>query len=168
MTTKTTLALRGALIAAAVLLPVVPAQAAPRPAATGNWLYLTVTNGDERSRDISGTLLLCDPPQGHSEAAEACAELDAVQGDIGRIPPDDSLCPMLYAPVTVSARGEWDGRPVEYSHTFANACELQARTGSVFALVDRGVPGVRDRAVPGVQGRAVPGLRHRAVAGAGH
>ncbi|MGW1157905.1 SSI family serine proteinase inhibitor [Streptomyces sp. NPDC002513] len=151
MTTKTTLALRGVLIAATALLPMAPAQAAPRPAATGNWLYLTVANGDDRSRDINGTLLLCDPPQGHSEAVEACAELDAAQGDIGRIPPDDSFCPMLYAPVTVSARGEWDGRPVEYSHTFANTCELQARTGAVFALADRALPGVRHRSVPGVR-----------------
>ncbi|MGV9246406.1 SSI family serine proteinase inhibitor [Streptomyces sp. NPDC003710] len=159
MTTKTTRALRGALIAAAALLPVVPAQAAPRPAVTGNWLYLTVTNGDDRSRDINGTLLLCDPPRGHSQAAQACAELEAAQGDIGRIPAGHSLCPMLYAPVTVSARGEWDGRPVEYSHTFANSCELQASTGAVFALTDRAVPGVRHPVVPGVRHPVVPGVR---------
>ncbi|MGV9562287.1 SSI family serine proteinase inhibitor [Streptomyces sp. NPDC003480] len=168
MTTKTTLAVGGALIAAAALLPMSPAQAAPRPAVAGNWLYLTVTNGDDRSRDISGTLLLCDPPRGHSQAAEACAELDAADGDIGRIPPDDSLCPMLYSPVSVSARGEWDGRPVEYSHTFSNACELQARTGAVFALADRSVPGVRHRTVPGVRHRTVPGVRHRTVPGVRH
>ncbi|MFF3511404.1 SSI family serine proteinase inhibitor [Streptomyces sp. NPDC002573] len=161
MTTKTTLALRGVLIAAAALLPMTPAQAAPLPVANGNWLYLTVTHGDERSREINGTLLLCDPPRGYSRAAEACAELRAAQGDIGRIPPGHSFCPMLYSPVTVTARGEWDERQVEYSHTFANACELQARTGAVFAIADRAEPGgVPHRSAPGVPHRTGADLRH--------
>ncbi|MFF7186613.1 SSI family serine proteinase inhibitor [Streptomyces sp. NPDC008222] len=161
MTTKTTLALRGALLAAAALLPMTPAQAAPRPVAGGNWLYLTVTDGDDRSREINGTLLLCDPPRGHSRAAEACAELQAAQGDIGRIPRGHSFCPMLYAPVTVTARGEWDERPVEYSHTFANVCELQARTGAVFTIAQRSAPGgVPHRSAPGVPHHAASGVRH--------
>ncbi|MFI9644955.1 SSI family serine proteinase inhibitor [Streptomyces sp. NPDC052040] len=140
MTTKTTL-VRAALLAAAALLPLTPAQAAPRPHTVGHWLYLTVTHGDDRSRDGSGTLLLCDPPHGPAEAARACAQLDAARGDIGRIPPAHSFCPMLYAPVTVAARGEWGGRPVQYSHTFANSCEMKARTGMVFAIADIPAPG---------------------------
>ncbi|MFC3574653.1 SSI family serine proteinase inhibitor [Streptomyces yaanensis] len=136
--TKTTLALRGVLLAAAALLTATPAQAAPGPAVPGNWLYLTVTKGDDRSRDIHGTLLMCNPPQGHLQAVRACAELAAVEGDIGRMPPRDTFCPMIYAPVTVSARGEWSGRQVDYSHTFVNMCDLAARTGAVFALPDQG------------------------------
>ncbi|MEU6316694.1 SSI family serine proteinase inhibitor [Streptomyces sp. NPDC047009] len=145
---KTTLALRGALLAAAALLIAPSASAAPRPATAGNWLYLTVAKGDTRSRDIRGTLLMCDPPRGHVAAVRACAQLAAVQGDIGRIAPAHMYCPMIYAPVTVSARGEWGGHPVDYSHTFANACDLEARTGAVFALWDQG------------QGASVPGLPH--------
>jgi hypothetical protein len=135
--TKTNLALRGALLAAAALLTATPAQAAPRPVATGNWLYLTVTQGDARSRDIRGTLLSCNPPQGHAHAVRACAELATARGDIGRIPHSNTFCPMIYAPVTVSARGQWNGRKVDYSSTFSNACELAAKTGSVFALSDQ-------------------------------
>ena len=41
---------------------------------------------------------------------------------------------MLYAPVTVQARGQWNGRPVEYRETFSNGCVMGARTGAVFAL----------------------------------
>ncbi|MCW7942528.1 serine protease [Streptomyces hygroscopicus] len=145
--TKTTLALRGALLAASALLTTVPAQAAPRPVTTGNWLYLTVSQGDTRSREIRGTMLMCNPPHGHARAVQACAELDAVRGDIGRIPPSkNTFCPMIYAPVTVSARGQWSGRLVDYSHTFSNTCDLAARTGSVFALSDKAA----DRRVPGL------------------
>jgi hypothetical protein len=128
----------GALLAAAALLAAGPAQAATGATGAtdgGDYLYLTVAKGDSRSGDTPGTLLLCDPPQGHSRAAEACAELDAVGGDIARITPaKDAMCPMVYAPVTAQARGQWNGRPIEYRETFSNACQMAARTGPVFAL----------------------------------
>ncbi|MFG2474631.1 SSI family serine proteinase inhibitor [Streptomyces fagopyri] len=82
-----------------------------------------------------GALLFCDPPQGHPHAVRACAELNAAEGDIDRIPDTPgTLCPMIYAPVTAAARGEWNGRPVTYTHTFANSCVMGAATGAVFAL----------------------------------
>jgi len=138
--TKKTLALRGALLATVALLTATPAQAAPRPVITGNWLYLTVTPGDGRSTDINGTLLMCSPPRGHVRAPQACAELAAVQGDIDRIPPGNTRCPMIYAPVTASARGMWNGRRINYSHTFPNKCVLTARTGDVFTTVRTPAP----------------------------
>ncbi|WP_371663299.1 SSI family serine proteinase inhibitor [Streptomyces sp. NBC_00280] len=127
-------AVRGALLAVGLLLAgSTPAQAAPQEDARGNWLYVTVSRG-EPGGDTRGTLVLCDPPQGHAQAARACAELAAADGDIGGIPPRKTLCPMLYSPVTVHAEGEWNGRPLEYDRTFSNGCELGARTGAVFAL----------------------------------
>lgn len=136
-TSKATV-LRSALLAAALVLLAAgqaPAQAAaPHHGIRGDWLYLTVTRGDSRSSDTRGTLLLCDPPQGHAHAAEACAELDAADGDIDAVPPTSVFCPMIYAPVTAHARGEWTGRQVDYTKTFSNGCVLAARTGHVFAL----------------------------------
>ncbi|MER6289583.1 SSI family serine proteinase inhibitor [Streptomyces sviceus] len=122
-----------ALTAATALLLAAAAPAVAGPSA-GDHLYLMVTTGDGRSSDTRGTLLLCDPPQGHSRAAEACAQLDSVGGDIDALPTADVYCPMLYAPVTVQARGQWNGRPVEYRQTFSNDCVMGARTGAVFAL----------------------------------
>ncbi|MDT9695033.1 SSI family serine proteinase inhibitor [Streptomyces sp. P17] len=129
---------RGALLAAASLLVLatVPAQAAERETLPGNWLYLTLTTGNAQSSDTRGTLLMCNPPQGHTSAAEACAELAAVDGDIDRMTPKDTVCPMIYAPVSAKASGQWNGRPIEYRGTFGNACEMEARTGAVFALDD--------------------------------
>jgi hypothetical protein len=134
--TSRAIALRGALLAAALLLAAAqtPAQAAPRHGLHGDWIYLTVTRGDSRTSDTRGTLLLCDPPQGHTHAAEACAELTAVGGDIDAVPARSVFCPMIYAPVTAHARGEWKGRQVDYTRTFSNGCVMAARTGDVFAL----------------------------------
>ncbi|MET8243998.1 SSI family serine proteinase inhibitor [Streptomyces sp. NPDC005202] len=132
----TTTWVRRALPAAAAVLIAgpAPAQAAHRHVDQGDWLYVTVTRGDARSGDTRGTLLQCDRPQGHSRATEACAQLKAARGDIRGIPPKDTFCSMIYAPVTVQARGQWQGRAVDYTETFANACVMKARTGEVFAL----------------------------------
>ncbi|MFK0020315.1 SSI family serine proteinase inhibitor [Streptomyces sp. NPDC090798] len=132
-------AVGNALLATVVLLTLgaTPARAAPRETLPGNWLYLTLTTGDAHSSSTRGALLLCDPPQGHAHAAEACAELATAAGDISRIPPrPDTICSMIYAPVTASAHGEWEGRQVTYSHTFSNSCVMGAETGAVFALSD--------------------------------
>ncbi|MEU7060618.1 SSI family serine proteinase inhibitor [Streptomyces sp. NPDC046197] len=128
--------LRRGLPAAAALLIAgsVPAQAAHRPVDRGDWLYVSVTRGDSRSSDTRGTLLLCDPPRGHSRASQACAQLRAAGGDVRGIPHRTTFCSMIYAPVTVQARGVWQGRAVDYTETFANACVMRARTGDVFAL----------------------------------
>lgn len=136
MTISTTVkAVRGGLLAAALLVAgAAPAQATARHFPPGDWLYLTVTKGDARSGPSHGTLLMCDPPEGHTRAAEACSELAAVDGDISRIPAKDRYCSMIYAPVTVHARGQWSGLQVDYTQTYSSTCFMGARTGSVFAL----------------------------------
>ncbi|GEC03815.1 hypothetical protein SSP24_14700 [Streptomyces spinoverrucosus] len=134
--TLTTKAVRGGLLAAAALLALgaAPARATVQESRTSDWLYLSVTRGEARSSDTWDTLLMCDPPLGHGRAVEACAQLDAVGGDIRRLPLKHAYCPMIYAPVTVHARGQWGGKSVDYRQTFSNDCEMGARTGAVFAL----------------------------------
>ncbi|MFJ1653884.1 SSI family serine proteinase inhibitor [Streptomyces sp. NPDC088337] len=134
LTKAATTRLRHGLTAAVALLlaGAAPASATHRPAAQSDWLYLTVAHGDARAGDARGVLLLCDPPQGHAHAADACAQLRSSGGDIHAIPHRDALCPMIYAPVTAHARGQWQGRPVDYTESFSNTCEMGARTGDVF------------------------------------
>ncbi|MGY0070641.1 SSI family serine proteinase inhibitor [Streptomyces sp. QTS137] len=140
MTYTSPKAVRGALLAASALLAFLvptPAQADPDPqgaADSDHWLLLGVDQGETRTGTTPGSLLLCDPPQGHPRAAEACEELAAADGRITGIPARDTYCPMVYAPVTAHARGQWRGQPVEYTKTFPNRCAMEARTGSVFAL----------------------------------
>ncbi|MDX3579531.1 SSI family serine proteinase inhibitor [Streptomyces sp. FL07-04A] len=139
--TRRVLPAAAALLLAAGAAPA--ALAASHDALPGNWLQLTVTRGDARSSDTRGTLLLCDPPQGHSRAAEACDALARSGGDVEAVPRDGSrVCPLVYAPVTVRAQGRWNGRPVDFSHTYSNDCEREALTGPVFALDDEQVPEV--------------------------
>jgi hypothetical protein len=141
---------RRALPAAAVLLlaaGAAPARAASEDSLPGNWLRLTVSRDTAVSGDTRSTLLLCDPPRGHSRAAEACDQLTAAGGDVRAFPvAKDLVCPLVYAPVTARASGQWNGRPVSYAETFGNRCEMGARTGAVFALddpdTDVDVPGV--------------------------
>lgn len=133
--TRNPQAVRHTLLAAVALFTLGAAPAAPHGTDTGNWLYLTVTTADTQSSSTRGTTLRCDPPQGHAHAAEACAELATVEGDISRIPPrPDTICSMIYGPVTATAHGEWAGREVTYSHTFSNFCVMGAETGAVFAM----------------------------------
>ncbi|MER5854017.1 SSI family serine proteinase inhibitor [Streptomyces sp900105245] len=126
----------GALLAAAGLLAAGPPRAAAGDTPTGNWLYLSVTKGDGRPGGPRGGLLLCDPPLGHARAAEACAELGAAGGDIDRIPARNVFCPMIFAPVTLHARGLWDGRSVDFRQTYTSRCVMEARTGAVLAFDD--------------------------------
>jgi hypothetical protein len=155
-------AARPALLAATALLLTcaTPAQATAGRVPAHDWLLLTVTQGDAQSGirpgspsgirpgspsgtgpgATRGALLLCDPPRGHARAARACAELGATGGRISDIPPRDTHCTMVHAPVTAHARGQWRGRPVEYTQTFPNPCVMTARTGSVFAWDTEGEP----------------------------
>jgi hypothetical protein len=137
---RTLPAVAGLLLAAAATAPA-RAAVPPPGAVPGNWLQLTLTHGDARDGHSRGTFLLCDPPHGHSRAADACAELAAADGDIHAIPPrKDAICSLVYAPVTAHATGRWNGRPVAYTQDFSNACVMSARTGAVFALDDERLP----------------------------
>ncbi|MGG7568883.1 SSI family serine proteinase inhibitor [Streptomyces sirii] len=79
-------------------------------------------------------LLECNPPGGaHPQAGKACAALNRVNGDLRKLKANaGSVCPKIYQPVTVVARGEWKGRNVLYRKVFGNECELQSATGAVF------------------------------------
>ncbi|WP_395576792.1 SSI family serine proteinase inhibitor [Streptomyces sp. BK79] len=154
-------AARAALLAATALLLTcaTPAQATAGRAPAHDWLLLTVTHGETPSTHgetpsgarpgapsgsgpgtTRGALLLCDPPRGHARAAGACAELGATGGRIADIPPRDTHCTLVHAPVTAHAHGQWRGRPVRYTQTFPNPCVMTARTGSVFAWDTEGEP----------------------------
>ncbi|WP_282692279.1 SSI family serine proteinase inhibitor [Streptomyces sp. CC208A] len=143
MNAHTPAALLAALLLAA---PTAAASATAAPAApTGTTLRLTVTgptpltiapppDGATASAPASRTVTLhCDPPRGdHPRAGAACADLDASQGRVER--DTDTACILLYDPVDVRAEGVWRGRPVSFERRYGNTCELNARTGAVFAF----------------------------------
>ncbi|MFB7308566.1 SSI family serine proteinase inhibitor [Streptomyces sp. NPDC056192] len=97
-------------------------------------LFLTVS-GSENTW-IRGIALQCPAtPEGHyPRAAEACAALDEAGGDFDRLPGDPHLCPLIHDPVTVTAKGTYDGDPVDWQRTYPNACVMEAAAGPVFAF----------------------------------
>jgi hypothetical protein len=119
-----------ALLAAAHPIPApIPAPVpAPPLAAPGDGLVLTAA--------ARRATLSCDQlPRGtHPLALPACTALSAAGGDFDALPGRPGVCRDPYAPVTVTARGEFRGHPVDWRKKFANRCILRAATGPVFAF----------------------------------
>lgn len=91
------------------------------------------------SRSVDGrghavATLFCDPDGGtHTSPKPACDLLRETKGDLGRrVPNPDVICTKEYLPHRVTAFGTWEGRPVRYTRTFGNRCEMNAVTGAVF------------------------------------
>jgi hypothetical protein len=79
--------------------------------------------------------LECDPASGgHPQAAQACAELEAVGGDIDKIEPAHTACIMIYQPVTAEVSGEWRGTPIGWQHRYGNGCEMKRALGVLVAF----------------------------------
>lgn len=128
-----------ALGLAATLLPLAVA-AAPTAAATtatpraASWLVLTVNPGEAPTRDARSSTLTCDPIGGsHPTPNWSCRELKKAGGDPRRVDTGrEEPCYLIYAPITVTARGAWNGRAISYQETFPNDCVLYLEKGPLF------------------------------------
>ena len=79
--------------------------------------------------------LECDPAGGgHPQAAQACAELEAVGGDVDKIEPAHTACIMIYQPVTAEVSGEWRGTTIGWQHRYGNSCEMKRALGVLVAF----------------------------------
>ncbi|ROP28903.1 SSI family serine proteinase inhibitor [Couchioplanes caeruleus] len=129
---------RGALsllAACAMGTGVLAATAAPAvaaPAAASSTLALMVH--DQTGAEPRMALLTCQPAGGaHPQAAGACTAVATVNGHLGVLDLNpNGACTREYQPVTASALGYWEGRPVRYSETFSNRCEMLRQTGPIF------------------------------------
>ncbi|RII14284.1 Subtilisin inhibitor-like protein 5 [Streptomyces sp. YIM 130001] len=116
----------------ASLAVVAPARASAPVERPG--LLLTVSGSDDTW--IRGAELHCDPEPGggHPQAAEACAALGEAHGDPGALPGEPRVCTKEYDPVTVTAEGTYDSKPVKWTKTFPNACSMHAASDPVFTF----------------------------------
>lgn len=130
--------MRSLYVAAAAFLSL--AAAAPAHAATAGTvaheqpreLVLTVSGAENtwvRGVHLDCALRSSGP---HPHAAEACAALDAADGDLDALPVERQLCAQVYAPVTAEATGTYRGKAITWRKTFGNTCEMEASTGYVF------------------------------------
>ncbi|WP_329117384.1 SSI family serine proteinase inhibitor [Streptomyces sp. NBC_01353] len=106
-------------------------DAAPTPPTR---IFLTITSG--ATGDVKEVYLGCGPTGGnHPQGEVACGALNDARGDFEKLKGDaDVVCPMVYEPVVAEAQGTFDGVPVGWKKEFGNTCELNARTGTVFAF----------------------------------
>ncbi|MFF5506126.1 SSI family serine proteinase inhibitor [Streptomyces roseolus] len=145
MNPHTPAALLAALLLTAPMIGGSASDAGPVLPAPTTALRLTVTGPAPATTALSpdaaavsapaarSVTLHCDPAAGdHPRADVACADLDASQGRVDR--DSDTACILLYDPVEVRAEGFWHGRSVSFARQYGNTCELNARTGAIFAF----------------------------------
>ncbi|GAA0355974.1 SSI family serine proteinase inhibitor [Streptomyces olivoreticuli] len=128
------MSVRTAATAAAASAAALLALAAP-PAAAGESehgrLFLTVSGA--QNTWTRGLQLTCPEAGGHHpHGPEACAALRRAQGEPGEVAGENHLCTREYDPVTATAEGDWNGRPIVWHKTYPNACALDVATGPVF------------------------------------
>ncbi|QLJ03340.1 subtilase-type protease inhibitor [Streptomyces sp. NEAU-sy36] len=131
----TAVAVCGPLTGAAVAAP----DAAPASLYAPSALVLTTGHGGDAATAAPerAVTLNCAPGASgtHPAAAEACAELRGVGGDLDALKAREGVwCNKLYDPVVITVQGVWQGRRVSYERTFGNTCERDATGGSLFAF----------------------------------
>ncbi|MGW7328603.1 subtilase-type protease inhibitor [Streptomyces sp. NPDC054840] len=96
-------------------------------------LVFTVAQGDDATEStvVRASTLSCAPTAlgTHPDPQAACAALNSTEGALDRLlasPNPDRVCPMHYAPVTVTADGVWKGSRVAWKYTFSNTCVMAA------------------------------------------
>ncbi|MEV7418347.1 subtilase-type protease inhibitor [Streptomyces sp. NPDC089919] len=132
-----------ALAAATAVTGVGAADAAPTGAArlyAPSALVLTLVDGDTPTEGtiLRAVTLSCRPgPSGtHPDPKGACDELRARGGEFDSITRSGStaMCTREWMPMTVTVDGVWEGTRVAYTHTFANRCDLEHGSGTVFTF----------------------------------
>lgn len=120
----------GVACAVAVLVPGV-AAAADGNTAEQSKVTLSVTETNQQTRTVT---LNCAPVGGdHPQAGAACHQLQLVDGNFQRLDARTaSNCTKDRRGVSAEAKGNWQGKPVEFRLSAANSCSLKARTGVLF------------------------------------
>ncbi|MFD3535874.1 SSI family serine proteinase inhibitor [Streptomyces sp. NPDC058664] len=129
---KIIMSLLSAGLFAASLAP--GATAAPTPAQDTR-LQLTAERTENGQPSIGFAWLDCPASYrpAHPYRTEACAALDDANGNFDALRGDPAgTCINEYSPVTLTARGIYKGRTVDWTRTYSSSCEAAVKTGPVF------------------------------------
>ncbi|MFI1801300.1 SSI family serine proteinase inhibitor [Streptomyces sp. NPDC020379] len=127
------MSVRTAAVATAASATALLALAAPPAAGESDHGRLFLTVSGAQNTWTRGLQLTCPDGDGHHpHGAAACAALHRAQGEPGDVIVESHLCTREYDPVTATAEGDWNGRPIVWHKTYPNACALDAATGPVF------------------------------------
>ncbi|WP_075031429.1 SSI family serine proteinase inhibitor [Streptomyces mirabilis] len=119
------------LAGAALLLPLLPGSANAAAEESGR-LFLTIAGG--HSTWVRGVQLACPArvDSHHPHADAACQQLVPAHGEPGAVVGEKHPCTREYDPVSATAEGEWNGRPLVWHKTYPNACALDSAAGPLF------------------------------------
>lgn len=124
--------------ATTTLVTTLCAAAAPLPgvAPGAASLHLSRVHEAEGRQIMSAVRLDCpaDAPATHPNAREACRDIRGAAGDLDRLPGQSTAFCAIEpgTTVTVTADGAYEGRPVHWTHTYADDCARMLATGKVF------------------------------------
>lgn len=91
---------------------------------------LTITS--KAGEVLATAALACSPDGGsHPSPLSACMQLLEADGRIEAIPEKDGVCPRVFDPVILSARGTWNGEERHFEQEFENRCVGVHATGGV-------------------------------------
>ncbi|MDI9888901.1 subtilase-type protease inhibitor [Streptomyces sp. HNM0645] len=117
------------------------AYGAPASLYAPSALVLTTAHGESATTGPEHAVVLTCAPGAtgtHPDSEGACAALAQVKGEFGSLAEisrgQPRFCTREYNPVTVTARGVWQGMRVNYEHTFANECVKNTEGAAVFAF----------------------------------
>ncbi|MFB7031027.1 MULTISPECIES: SSI family serine proteinase inhibitor [unclassified Streptomyces] len=125
-------------LAALALATGLASAATAAPPAPTTQLQLTAERTEDGHGVIGFVWLDCPAPASperlpHPHREEACAALDAADGDLDALTGEPSgRCTAEYAPVTLSAQGTYRGHTVDWTRTYPNNCEAHVRTSPLF------------------------------------
>ncbi|WP_371634719.1 subtilase-type protease inhibitor [Streptomyces zaomyceticus] len=131
---KIVAAVAAALLAAGLAPAAVAATSASSPAGDAHILLAAArTQGESEKVDIVWLDCPGQTGAGHPYKEDACKALDAADGDFDTLRGEpQGICTTEYAPVTLTARGAYEGRTVDWTKTYPNNCEAVRDTGAVF------------------------------------
>ncbi|MFB7030913.1 MULTISPECIES: SSI family serine proteinase inhibitor [unclassified Streptomyces] len=124
--------------AALALATGIASAATAAPPAPTTQLQLTAERVEDGHDVIGFVWLDCPAPASperlpHPHREEACAVLDAADGDFDALAGEPSgHCTAEYNPVTLSAQGTYRGRTVDWTRTYTNACQAHIATSPLF------------------------------------
>lgn len=109
------------------------APAAARTATSKARLDLVIHRGGADGSVVAQVVLACLPTGGtHPRRVSACATVQRAGADFAAITPEYGACPTTEEPVTVTADGFWESKPVSFRKAFPNRCLAERATGGVF------------------------------------
>ncbi|MEV0583500.1 SSI family serine proteinase inhibitor [Nonomuraea sp. NPDC050310] len=70
----------------------------------------------------------------HPTPKAACKVLRSVRGNPARLTDPGTICTKEYRPHTVTVRGRWYGKRVDFTRTFGNGCLMTAEGRALYKL----------------------------------